>query len=307
MISSKIIKVLKSPRIGLSRIWMIMSPMIQSSEFYLKVYYRLRTGRKLNLDHPRSFQEKTQWLKLHNTDPLFSKLVDKYEVRKFVAERIGEEHLIPLYGVYDSFDQIDFNNLPNQFVLKSTHDSGSVVICRDKGSFNVGRARRKLHNSLKRNYFYDGREYPYKNVKPRIVAEKYMEDANGGQLPDYKFFTFNGKPEMLFVAEGRFSREGAKFTFFDLNWNELPLHAKGHTGDGKPTELTAPDCFDEMKEIVKKLCLDIPFVRIDLYTVNNKIYFGEYTTFHHDGGVVDYEPAEWNDKLGNMIIFPIDK
>lgn len=300
-------KVFHNPLIPLSYVWVSMSPMIKSSERFLKVYYWLRLGKKLNLKHPVSFQEKTQWLKLHDTDPLFTTLVDKYEVRKYVAEKIGEEYLIPLLGVYNTFEEIDFNKLPNQFVLKPTHDSGSAVICKDKSHFNIEAARKKLTKSLKRNYFYNGREYPYKNVRPRIVAEQFMTDEScgGKQLPDYKFFTFNGEPKMLFLAEGRFTREGARFTFFDMDWNELPIHAKGHFGDGKPSTAQKPKCFEEMKEVVRKLCFDIPYVRIDVYTINGRIYFGEFT-FFHDGGVVEFEPNEWNYKLGEMIKLPTD-
>lgn len=286
-------------------LWISLSPLISSSEFFLKVYFRLMTGKKLNLKSPVSFQEKTQWLKLHMTDAFYTQLVDKYEVRKFVAERIGEKHLIPLLGVYNSFDDIDFNELPNQFVLKPTHDSGSVIICKDKKCFDYDNARRKLTKSLKRNYFYKGREYPYKNVTPRIVAEKYMKDDTfeGKQLPDYKFFCFNGKPELLFVAEDRFSVEGAKFTFLDLDWNVLNIHAKGHQGNGKPFQIPKPQSFDLMKEVVQQLCVNVPFVRIDVYLINNQVYFGEYT-FFHDGGVVDFEPDEWNLSLGGLMKLP---
>ena len=305
---NKLKKVLDNPLIPFSYLWVAISPMIKSSERYLKVYYRMRTGNKLNLEHPVSFQEKTQWLKLHNIDPLYSKLVDKYEVRKFVADRIGEDHLIPLLGIYEKFEDIDFDKLPNQFVLKATHDSGSVVICKDKSKLDIRAARKTINKALKKNYFYEGREYPYKNVPPRIVAEQFMTDdsCGGKQLPDYKFFCFNGKPEMLFIAEGRFSKGGASFTFFDMDWNVLPIHAKGHSGNGVHQIAPMPACFEEMKEIVRKLCFDIPYVRIDVYTINGKVYFGEYT-FFHDGGVVSFEPDEWNYKLGDMIKLPTDR
>lgn len=299
-------KVLYNPLIPLSYLWVAMSPLIKSSERFLRVYYRMRTGMRLNLDNPVSFQDKTQWLKLQYTDPLYTKLVDKYAVRQFVADRIGEEHLIPLLGVYDKFEDINFDLLPNQFVLKATHDSGSVVICKDKSNFDVEAARKKLNKSLKRNYFWKGREYPYKNVPPRIVAEQFMVDeGNNGQIPDYKFFVLNGKPEMLFVAEGRFSKEGASFTFLDMDWNVMPIFAKGHEGTGAHIAPFKPACYEEMKDIVEKLCLDIPYHRVDLYTINNKVYFGEYT-FFHDGGVVLFSPDEWNYKLGEMIKLPAD-
>ena len=297
-------KVIKNPLVAVARVWMKMSPWISSSELYLKVLYRLKTGHKLNLEHPVTFNEKMQWLKLHSTDPLYTTLADKYEVRKFVADRIGEEYLIPLIGVYDRLEDIDFEALPNQFVMKTTHDSGSIVICKDKTSFDIEKARKKITNSLKYEYYYKGREYPYKNIKHRIVVEQYMEDKETGELTDYKFFCFNGKPEMIFVASERFAGKGVvKFTYFDMDYNVLPIHSSGH--DNSKT-LAKPDCFDEMVKVLNKLCLDLPFIRIDLYAINHKVYFGEYT-FFHDGGIVNLEPDEWNYKLGEKIHLPIDK
>ena len=297
-------KVLHNPLLPFSYLLSTMSPMIKSSETYLRVYYRIMTGKKLNLEHPVSFQEKTQWLKLHNTDPLFTQLVDKYAVRQFVADRIGEEHLIPLLGVYNRFEDIDFDALPTRFVLKSTHDSGSVVVCKDKSKLNKQEARKKLNKSLKRNYFWEGREYPYKNVPPKIVVEQYMEDAETGELTDYKFFCFNGKPEYIFVASERFSGDGVpKFTYFDMDFNVLPIRSKGHNNSDI---LKKPSCFDEMIKVLNQLCIDTPFVRIDLYSINNKVYFGEYT-FFHDGGVVPMEPDEWNNRMGEMIKLPEEK
>lgn len=297
-------KIIHNPGIFISRLWMKLSPLITSSELYLKVYYRMRTGQKLNLSHPITFNEKIQWLKLHCVDPYYTTLVDKYEVRKVIKDKIGEDYLIPLLGVYDRFEDIDISSLPDQFVLKTTHDSGSIVICRNKSFFNYNRAKRKLNKSLRHNYFYNGRETPYKNIKPKIVAEKYMEDHETGELTDYKFFCFNGKPEMVFVASERFNGDGIpKFTYFDMDFNVLPIHSKGHKNS---TILKKPDCFNEMVNVLSKLCVDVPFIRIDLYAINHKVYFGEYT-FFHDGGVVPMEPAEWNKILGDMIHLPIDK
>ena len=305
MAFTRVKKILNNPLIPFSYLWVSLSPIIKSSQMWLRVYYRLRTKKRLNLVSPSSFQEKTQWLKLHYTDPLFTRLVDKYEVRKYVAERVGDEYLIPLLGVYDRFDDIDFDLLPDQFVLKPTHDSGGIVICKDKACFNKRKAKRKLNRSLRHNYFFQGREYPYRDVKPRIVAEQYMSDGISKQLPDYKFFCFNGKPEILFMAEGRFSKEGARFTFYDMNWKVLPIYAKGHLGNGLQSIAKRPGCFEEMKVLVQKLCLEIPFVRIDVYDVDGRVYFGEFT-FFHDGGVVEFEPDEWNYRLGDMINLPTD-
>lgn len=299
-------KLFHQPLLPLSYIWVWMSPIVKNSETYLKVYYRFRTGKKLNLDHPVSFQEKTQWLKLHYKESLYTRLVDKYEVREYVAGKIGAEYLIPLYGVYESFDDIDFPSLPDQFVIKCTHDSGSTIVCRDKSSFNIKAARKRIMSSMKKDYFLEGREYPYKDVRHRIIVEKLLiADSDNTSVPDYKFFIFNGEPRMFFVAEGRFSKEGTRFTFYDMYWNELPIRAKGHVAEGAHTSVKKPECWEEMKEIVRKLSIPVPFVRIDLYISENKLYFGEYT-FFHDGGVVDFEPDEWNYKLGKMIEIPTE-
>lgn len=297
-------KFVNNPLVAVARVWMKMSPWIPSSELYLKVLYRCKTGKKLHLDHPILFNEKLQWLKIHNTDPLYTQLADKYEVRKYVSDRIGDEYLIPLLGVYDSFEEIDFSKLPNQFVLKTTHDSGSIVICKDKSNFDIEKARKKIRKSLKYEYYYKGREYPYKNIRHRIIAEQYMEDKETGELTDYKFFCFNGKPEIIFVASERFAGKGVvKFTYFDMNYNVLPIHSFGHNSS---KTLNKPDCLDDMLMVLNKLCIDVPFIRIDLYAINHKVYFGEYT-FFHDGGIVPLEPDEWNYKLGEMIHLPIDK
>ena len=299
----RINKVIRNPGIVFSWVWVKMSPLLPSSELFLKVYYWMRTGRRLNLDNPLSFQEKTQWMKLHYTDPLYTQMVDKYQVRQIVSDKIGEKYLIPLLGVYDSFDEIDFSILPNQFVIKATHDSNSIIRCLDKSKLNIRTTRRRINKRLRKNYFYEGREYPYKNVHPRIIIERLISIGNDFSLPDFKFFCFNGKPELLFVATDRFKKDGPYFTFFDLDWNELPLKAKGHPGIKPHTVLQRPYLFEEMKRIVEALCFDIPFVRIDVYAAEGRLFFGEYT-FFHDGGVVDFEPEEWNLKLGEMIHLP---
>lgn len=215
----------------------------------------------------------------------------------------GGGYLIPLLGVWDSFDEIDFSKLPKEFVLKTTHDSGGIVLCRDKEHFDKDSARKKLESSLKRNYFWAGREYPYKNVQPRIIAEKLMVDESGTDLKDYKFFCFDGKPQLLFVASERFTTGGACFNYYDMDFNLLPFKSKGHrVRDKKPV---IPN-FEEMKTLAEKLCEQEScpaLLRVDLYNINGKIYFGEFT-FHHDGGFVPFEPDEWDYKLGEMIHLP---
>lgn len=213
---------------------------ILADKTYLKIYFKCKMGYKLNLKNPQTFNEKLQWLKLYDRNPEYTKMVDKYEVREYIKEKIGEEYLIPLIGVYDKFDDIDFDELPNQFVIKCNHDSGGLVICKDKGKLNIEETRKKINKSLKRNYYYSGREWPYKNVKPRIIIEKYMEDSNKSDLIDYKLFCFNGIPKIVLVCSERFSSSNMCKTWFDMNWKLIDMTESGHRVDStisKPKQL----------------------------------------------------------------------
>ena len=193
-----------------------------SDEKYIKLMYRIKMGDRINLDNPRGYNEKLQWMKLNDRNPEYVKMVDKYEVKKYIADIIGEEYVIPTLGVYDKFEDIDFEKLPNQFVLKCTHDSGGTAICKDKEKLNIDSVKEKINKSMKKNYFYWGREWPYKEVKPRIIAEQYMEDYTDGELRDYKFFCFDGEPKAMFVATDR-GKKQTKFDFFDLQFNHLDI------------------------------------------------------------------------------------
>ena len=298
----KISKAFKNPRLAASVVWEACSKMIKSDKLYLKVYYYLHTGKRLNLDNPVSFNEKMQWLKLHNTKPVCTQMADKYAVRQLITDSIGEDYLIPLLGVWDCFDEIDFGLLPDKFVLKATHDSGSFVICKDKSRFDKNAARKKLNRSLKNNYFWAGREYPYKDIKPRIIAETYMENPGEDGLSDYKFFCFGGKPDMLFYASDRFNNddgEGAKYDYYDMNLNHLPIRNQGHKNKNLVIPHTAQ--FEEMKDLAAKLSKGFPFLRVDFYLINGKVYFGELT-FHDGGGVVPFVPDEWDYRLGEKIV-----
>ena len=306
MNKSSIIKVLKSPRIALARI--VMSESVSrylSDETYLHLSYRLKMGKKLDLEHPKSFTEKIQWLKLHNNSDLCTRVVDKYAVRSFISETIGADYLIPMLGVWDGFDEIDFDTLPDQFVLKCTHDSGSVIICKDKARFDYKGARKKLDTGLRRDFFLKGREYPYKNVPHRIIAEQLMIDKKYEDLADYKFFCFNGVPKILFYASDRFNSEQrpAYFDYYDMDLNHLDISSKGHTHN--PKLLQAFPQFEEMKALASTLSKGFPHVRVDFYLINEKVYFGELT-FHHDGGYVPFQPEEWDRILGDWIHLPID-
>ena len=289
-----------NPRVWAFFIWIWISENLHwfSSSFYLKVLYFLRNKEKLNLENPRTFNEKINWLKLHvNITPQCTMMVDKYGVRDYIKDKIGEEYLIPLLGVWNSFDEIDFENLPNEFVLKTTHDSGGVVICKDKNKLNIQEAREKLTKHLRYNYYWRGREIPYRDVKPRIIAEKFMVDESGTQLKDYKIFCFNGKPNILFLASDRYSKGGVKFTYYDMDLNLLPIKSKGHERDLTPP--VVPN-WEEMKQLAEILSEGFPHLRVDFYNINGKIYFGELT-FHHDSGIVPIEPKEWEYKLGELI------
>lgn len=271
-----------------------------SDETYLRCKWWIGSGRKLNLDTPITFNEKLQWLKIHDRNPLYTIMVDKCEVKQYVANIIGEDHIIPTFAIFDRAEEIDFDILPNQFVLKCTHDSGGVVICSDKTKLNKKKVINKLRRSLKINYYWRSREWPYKNVRPRIIAEKYMTDGNG-ELRDYKFFCFGGVPKMMFIATDRFNKTSeTKFDFYDMNFNHLPLR-NGHPNSTSSIE--KPKGFNEMQNMAAKLSKGIPHVRVDFYSIKGQIYFGEMT-FYHNSGLVKFDPKEWDYKIGEMLVLP---
>lgn len=270
---------------------------ILSDKAYLKLSYRLNMGKKLNLKEPKTFNEKLQWLKLYNRKPEYTMMVDKFEVRKYIAEKLGEEYLIPCLGVWDKVEDIDFDKLPEQFVLKCNHNSGTgMCICKDKSKLDIEKVRKELNKGLKENYFYHGREWPYKNVKPRIIAEKYMVDESGTELKDYKFMCFGGKCENIFVCSERYENE-LKVTFFDTEWNRMKFerHYKA-----SQKIINKPKKLDKMIVLAEELSKNIPFVRIDFYDINGKIYFGEIT-FYPGTGMEEFNPEEWDYKLGELI------
>ena len=276
-----------------------------SDKLYLKIMFWTYMGKRLNLKDPKTFNEKLQWLKLHDRKPEYTRMVDKYEVKKYVAERIGEEYIIPTWGVWDRFEDVDLDSLPDQFVLKCTHDSGGLVICRDKAKQNWDTAKGMIERSLKRNYYLHGREWPYKDVKPRIIAEQFMQDEtqpNG--LLDYKFYCFNGEPKLLYISEGLEDHSTAKISFLDLDWT----FADFYRSDFRPFDHLPPkpNNYDQMLILAKELSAGIPFLRVDLYEINGKIYFSELT-FSPCGGMMPFEPEQWNEKLGSWITLPSQK
>lgn len=275
-----------------------------NDETFLKLRYYAVFGKRLNLKNPKTYNEKLQWIKLYDRKPIYNRLVDKYEVKKYVEQIIGKEYIIPTLGVWNSFDEIDFNILPRKFVLKCTHDSGGLVICKDKYIFNKGAAKKRINASLNNNFYYTGREWPYKNVKPRIIAEQYMEDKETRELRDYKFFTFNGEVKALFIATDRGNPNvETKFDFFDTEFNHL------HIINGHPNATTIPKRpvnFELMKELASELSRGLSEARIDFYEVNGSVFFGEITLFHWSG-LVPFEPSEWDVIFGNWIKLPETK
>jgi hypothetical protein len=265
-------------------------------KLYLKLMYYFKTGKKLNLKNPQTYNEKIQWLKLHDRNPLYATLVDKYAVKKYVADTIGEEYVIPLLGVWEKSEDIDFDKLPDEFILKTTHDSGTHVICKDKKSFDYDEAQHILNHRLKQNYYKFFREWAYKDVKPRIIAEKLMRDESGAELKDYKFFCFDGEVKALYVARDRNIGQ-TKFDFFDADFNRLDL--KQHYPNST-VEIKKPENFYKMKELASLLSKGMPHVRIDFYNINGKIYFGEFTLYHL-AGTEKFEPEKWDYIFGDWI------
>ena len=268
---------------------------------YLKVLYRIIMGRKLNLKNPKEYNEKLQWLKLNDRKPEYSTMVDKYEVRGYIEDLLGDKYLIPCLGIYDSVDDIDIDALPDRFVLKCTHDSGSVEICKDKSSFDIEGARHRLSQAMKRNYYATYREWPYKYVKPRVIAEGYLE-GDEGDLKDYKVMCFNGEAKIIEVHENRFV-EGKVHTqtFYDREWNIVPLTQIETVTVDRPGE--RPRQLDEILRLSELIAKNMYHARIEWYIEGDKIYFGEITFF--DGsGFESFSTPEMERMLGDMINLP---
>lgn len=268
---------------------------------YLNLMYFKHFGKFPNLRNPQTYNEKLQWLKLHDRRDEYSTLVDKYEVKKYVADIIGEEYIIPSLGVWDNANDIEWDTLPDQFVLKCNNDSGGVIIVKDKLQLNIPKTIEFLNNRLRKNGYWYGREWPYKNVKPKILAENYMEDISTQELRDYKIFTFNGKAKALFIATDRQAKDKeTTFDFYDTSFNHLPI-TNGHPN--AKIKIKKPENLEKMLELAETLSKGIPHVRVDFYDVNGKIYFGELTLYHWSG-FVPFEPNEWDVTFGSWLSLP---
>lgn len=266
---------------------------------WLSWQFKKKFGRKINWENPTTFNEKLQWLKVYNRNPIHTEMVDKYAVKKLVSDLIGEKYIIPTLGVWDRFEDIDFDVLPDQFVLKCTHDSGGLVIVRDKSKMDKAAAKKKFKIALNRNPYDVTREWPYKNVRPRIIAEQYMQDGETSCLPVYKILNFGGEPKIIQAIQNDKTPEES-IDYFDTNWNKLDLR---QNYPNSATPLERPAALEEMLSLAERLSGGMPLVRTDFYTVNGKVYFSEFT-FFSDSGFAKFNPPEWDDKLGGWITLP---
>lgn len=264
---------------------------------YIKIIFKGKLGYSIDLKNPKTFNEKLNWCKLYNRNPLYTKLADKYSVKQIVADKIGRQYVVKNLGVWQHFDEIDFEKLPNRFVLKCTHDSSGVIVCKDLATFDYKAAREKLEFSLKMNYFYACREWPYKNIPPLIIADELLDDQTGKELQDYKFWCFNGEPKIMYITN-----KGAKVeeNFYDMDFNILSIN---HGFPRTKPEYQRPKEFELMKELAAKLSVGIPFVRVDFFDVNGRVYFGEFTFFDW-AGLGRFSDIKTDEYLGKLITLP---
>ena len=268
-----------------------------SDELFYELCYEYILGSKLDLSNPKEFAEKLQWLKLHDRKPIYTTMVDKYEGKEYIARKIGKEHVIPTLGKWGKFKDINFDKLPEKFVLKTTHDSGGVVICTDKSKFDYKAAEKKLNKSLKTNYYRMWREWPYKNVKKMIIAEEFLE-PEGGSLIEYKFMCFNGKVEYIFVITGKNEKKGTHITVYSRDWKRENFHRDDYPAED--IDFKKPEQLSEMIKIAEKFSREIKFLRVDMYNIKGRIYIGELTLYP-TAGFARFEPKEYNMILGDMI------
>ena len=302
----KIKRVIERPErllIGIQLRWAYYT---NNQKLLIKVLYRLQLGKKLNLDFPKTFTEKLQWLKFYDHNPIYHQMVDKYEVKKFVADIIGEKYIIPTLGVWDSFEEIDFDSLPDKFVLKTTNGGGSsgVVICTDKATFDKRTAKEKLEKSMANDIYKAMGEWAYKDVPKRILAEKFMISIKKNvltDLTDYKFFCFNGEPHYCQVIRDRNSNE--TIDFYDMEWNHLPFVGLNPVARNGVQPVVRPLHLDKMIEICHKLSKDMSFSRIDLYVIDDEEFFGEITLYPASG-YGKFIPEEWDLTIGEILKLP---
>ena len=291
-------KILKEPEMA-GIYLMVLTARLWPAELYLKCYYYLHLHEWPNLKHPQNFTEKLNWLKLHDRRPLYTKLADKCEVKKYVSEKIGSDKIIPLLGVWDHFNEINFDQLPDQFVLKCTHDSGGFRICKDRSNFDQEEARQFFNKELRKNYYWNKREWVYKDIKPRIIAEPYIDSLGKPESFEYKLTCMNGVCKVFTICTGIAHSDFELRTndHYDRDFNHLPWYAY-YKNSKKPVQI--PPQAKEMIEYAEKLSEGIPQVRVDFYVINDKVYFGEMT-FYTWAGIIEFIPPEWNDIMGSWL------
>ena len=274
-----------------------------NDELYLKLLYWLSFGKRIDLKNPKTYNEKLQWLKLYDRKDIYTKMVDKYESKKLIADVVGRQYVVPTLGIYDKFEDINFETLPKSFVIKTTHYGGNkgIFIVKDKQEFDKLNAKKELQKIMKKNLYYSGREWPYKNIKPRIIIEEFLDDKEYNELRDYKFYCFNGKMKIWFICSER--NKSVKFTFFDRNGDFLKIKQCGAQYDEK---IEKPKNLNKMIEISEKLSEKMLHLRVDFYEVNGKVYVGELT-FYDSSGLGKFDPEEWDNKIGAMLKLPIEE
>lgn len=285
------------PRPTLTYIFQRITSKVLPDRLYLQIVYLIRFARILKLKNPQTFNEKLNWLKLYNRQPLYTTMADKYGVKSFVRERIGGEYVVENYGVYDKWDEIDFEKLPDSFVIKGTHDSGGAFVCRSKKNFDFEKTKELVETNLKINFFSWLREWPYKNIKPRIIIDRLLDDHTGKELRDYKFWCFNGKPEYMYCT---IKAKEVYENFYDMDFNPVSID---HGFPRHQPEFDKPAEFGLMKELATKLSKGVPFVRVDFFDVEGHVYFGEFTFFDW-GGMLPFG-GDWDDKLGQLLKLPV--
>lgn len=298
---SKVLKAIHEPRKVACYLFTLLPRKLFQDKFYIEMLFWLHMGKRLDWNNPQTFNEKLQWLKLYDRKPEYTTMVDKYKVREYIAERLGEEYLIPLLGVWNDPDEIDFDALPNQFVLKCNHNSGlGMCICKDKTKLDIAKVKAALRKGLKQDYYLTGREWPYKNVERKIIAEKFMTDG-GEDLADYKIHNFNNGPKVILVCRDRFKDSGLTEDFFSEDWEHLDVARPDHPNASTPVE--RPKELEEMLSLAEKLSQGRPFLRTDFYTVGGRVYFGELT-FFPASGFSPFIPPQWDETLGKWITLP---
>jgi hypothetical protein len=288
---------INNPKRLLIRILILFSPLFRD-EKYLKLMFRLKTSYKLNFENPETYNEKLQWLKINYRLPIMTIMADKYEAKKYTASVLGEQYVIKNYGVWNKFDDIDFDKLPKKFVLKTTHDSGGVIICKDKSQLDLVKIKRKMDRHIRSNSYLITREWPYKNIKPRLIAEELLEDEEKGDIWDYKFYCFHGEPKIMYISMGRQDNHVPLY-FYDMEFNLLDLSRPGHEILNSKV-IVKPENWELMKNLARKSSKGLPHVRVDFYSINNRVLSGEYT-FFQGGGMLPFIPLKWDYKMGEFL------